>query len=256
MNPRAIQSSRTGFSSAPTPSTSASKETSPSTTPEPSTTSTTSSTSTTSRKRAFDVCSLLDLPPSSSTTPPPEVPFFSKVSNVELTSRLADPLTLEDKLDSLRLASLAPPPILLDILTRPSALADIPRMSPTIITPVIDMDREMFALLEYAKAFNWFCHLNFSDKFALLCERTAALMVLRLAWNRAGTAFQDQLSLLLSPLVETIRKINVDKASLSLLSALLLSENSSFALSNGARDELAKERDTNASCLAAYLFQK
>lgn len=101
-------------------------------------------------------------------------------------------LTLERDIEALRINTLHPPTILLDELTRPSALATVPKCE-GMASSLVHMDIETFAILEFAKAMNWFTQLRFTDKFTILAERTCSLLALRLSWYRSGSAFKDHL---------------------------------------------------------------
>lgn len=101
-------------------------------------------------------------------------------------------MVTEAGIEDLRLSVQDPPSILLDILTRPSALPPIPR-TPDLNQPSrrVSIDVEMFALLEYSKTFTWFCQLKFSDKLSVMAHRLPAVLAIRLALS--GSEFEEGL---------------------------------------------------------------
>ncbi|PAV85022.1 hypothetical protein WR25_04472 isoform B [Diploscapter pachys] len=156
MNPKAIQTSRPGFSSKDS-------SISPSATPEQA-----------NRKRAYDISSLLDIEQpgtsSDSRSTSPNDPFahpFKGKANREMLIRVEQCCELEDRLSFLRKCTFSCTVSLLDVLTRPCALDDVSKYEPSplhFVSNEIDFEKETNFVIEYAKSYKWFKEMSFTDK--------------------------------------------------------------------------------------------
>ncbi|EPB79710.1 zinc finger, C4 type [Ancylostoma ceylanicum] len=174
MNPNAIQTSRP--SALPT-------ENSPSTT-LPSSPDTCSS-----RKRGYDISSLLDMQPNCSTvtsrcsTPAdaPQTPFRTKYCPKELAERASTLKTVEDRLSRVRNSTYLPTLNLIDILTRPCVLENAEKYASRQCAVDTTWDEELSLQAEYAKTFQWFREMHIEEKLALLMDRLFYMAAMRKA---------------------------------------------------------------------------
>ncbi|CAI4226351.1 unnamed protein product [Auanema sp. JU1783] len=251
MNPRAIQTSRPGFSP---------KEASPlsSSSPEPM-----------SKKRAYDINSLLDMQKAScstsacSTSASPSSPEpKAQIIDKEQIQRINEIMNLEDRLDYLRKSNFTASRNLLDLLTKPCALDDITKYEPSPLHFVgnqdIDFDKEATYVIEYIKSFSWFREMSFGDKCALLCDRAPPLVTLRIAYKRSIRPhdYDDFYSSTLESVVSTMQRLDIDRKTFALLNIVMLLDCSSYVLSAQAKEVLTEERMKLLYCLRVNLFQK
>ncbi|CAD6191131.1 unnamed protein product [Caenorhabditis auriculariae] len=240
MNPKAIQTCRPAFE------TKEKSTVSPSTSPE------------CSKKRRYDISSLLDMAPTCSrSTSPSDSSTRSRFESslVEMCSEV------EDRLSYLRKSTFQPSSSLLDVLTRPCALDNVSTYDTAplhFISNEVDFEKETNYAIEYTKYYKWFRDMVFTDKFILLCDRTLLLVAMRLAYRKATNSAEcrDSLSLRLRPAIEKIIQYDVDRVSFALLNAILLFDCESFVLSNETKEKLRSEKQKYVDALGSYLFSK
>ncbi|CAB3399606.1 unnamed protein product [Caenorhabditis bovis] len=241
MNPKAIQTNRINVTA-----TKEQSPESPSTTPDQD-----------AKKRGYDIVSLLDMPPTCSRSMSPidiQPKIKAEMAIIETCSEI------EDRLCFLRKTNFIPSSSLLDVLTKPCAIENVTAYEPKplhFIANEIDYEKETNFAIEYAKYYKWFRELDFTDKFALLCDRTLFLVTLRLAYQKSLNENDfPSFRKCLYPAVEKIKEGQVDRVSYALLQSIFLLDCDSYSLSPDGRDKLFTEKQKHCDALCFYLFSK
>ncbi|EYC23680.1 hypothetical protein Y032_0015g2780 [Ancylostoma ceylanicum] len=249
MNPNAIQTSRP--SALPT-------ENSPSTT-LPSSPDTCSS-----RKRGYDISSLLDMQPNCSTvtsrcsTPAdaPQTPFRTKYCPKELAERASTLKTVEDRLSRVRNSTYLPTLNLIDILTRPCVLENAEKYASRQCAVDTTWDEELSLQAEYAKTFQWFREMHIEEKLALLMDRLFYMAAMRKANETAKGDSINIVSHSLRSTISALRRIVVDPVAFAILNAIIFTDYATPYFSEKTSAILREEREKYVHALGLHLFEK
>ncbi|RCN31526.1 Ligand-binding domain of nuclear hormone receptor [Ancylostoma caninum] len=234
-----------------------STETSPSTTLP-------SSPDTCSRKRGYDISSLLDMQPNCSTmtsrcsTPAdvPQTPFRTKYCPKELAERTSILKTVEDRLNHVRNSTYLPTLNLIDILTRPCVLENAEKYTPRQCAIDTSWDEELSLQAEYAKTFEWFREMHIEEKLALLMDRLFYMAAMRKAVETAKVDLINVVSHSLRSTISAIRRIGVDPVAFAILNAIIFTDYATPYFCEKTSAILREEREKYVDALGLHLFEK